>query len=85
MTPEGGLDQSLVHHRVGHFNEAGDVRAFADDVDAVLQQIRGVFAIDLVLGGARERALRLVIPKRIVIELRIRRRERRAFEFVRVF
>src|SRR5262249_47489900 len=38
------------------------VCALGDDVDAILQEIRGVLAADLVLRRARKRTLRFVVP-----------------------
>ena len=85
----GGFARTKKNLRLEELVHAVDrrrhVRAFRNDIDAVLQQVGRVFAVDLVLGRARESALRLVIPKRIVIELRIERREHRALEFVGVF
>ena len=61
------------------------VRAFRNDINAVPQQVGRILRVDFVLGRARKRALGLMIPKWIVIELRIDRREDRAFELVGIF
>ena len=61
------------------------VGAFGNDVDAVVQQVGRVLAVDFVLRRAREGALRLVIPERVVIEVRIEGRVDGALEFVGVF
>ena len=61
------------------------VRALADNIDAVLQQIGRVFGVDLVLRRTRERALRLVVPEWIVIQSGIESCKCRAFELLSVF
>ena len=67
-----GTEKNLRLEELIHAVDRGrHVRAFRDDVDAVPQEIGRVLAVDLILRRARKRALRLVIPKRIVIELRI--------------
>ena len=65
-------------------NGGRHVRAFRHKVDSVLQEIVRVLRVDFVLGRARKRALRLMIPKRIVIELGIGRRVDCALELVLV-
>ena len=49
------------------FEMGRHVRALANHVNAVLQEIPGVLRVDLVLGCARECAVCLVIPQRIVV------------------
>src|SRR6202022_4668263 len=69
---------------LGRLKCARHVRAFGYELNAVLDQVRCVFGVDLVLRSARERTIGLHIPQRIVVQLDIRGHEDRLFESVRI-
>ena len=61
------------------------IRAFRNDIDTILEQVVRILCINFVLGSARKGTLGIDIPKWIVIELHVRRREHSAFELLGVF
>src|SRR5439155_477073 len=56
-----------VQARLDPRRDGRHVRTLADDVDAPREQVGRVLAVDLVLGRARERAVRRERPQRVVV------------------
>src|SRR5205085_501803 len=77
---DSGLEE-LIHAG----NVSRHVGAFGDDVDAVPEEICGVFAVDFVLGRTGKGAVGLVIPNRVVIGGRVCGRIDGALELVGIF
>src|ERR1700730_16004355 len=73
-----------IQEHLGRLKSAGHVRAFGYELNAVLNQARCVFGVDLVLRGARERTIGFDVPQRIVIQRDIRGHEDGFFELVRI-
>src|SRR5271157_5150331 len=71
----GGLGRSVedfgVEEHPGGFEGARHVGSLADDLYAVLNEIGRVFRVDLILSGARERAIGFDVPQPVVVELLI--------------
>ena len=81
----GAIKDSRLEKTMHSLHRRRHVRAFRNDIDAILEQVVRVFLVNFILGCAGKGALCFDIPKRIVIELRIDRREHCALEFVGVF
>src|ERR1022692_4571187 len=69
----GGLGRSVedfgVEERLGGFEGARHISSLADNLHAVLDEVRRVFRVDLILSGAREGAVGLDVPQPVVVEL----------------
>src|ERR1019366_4939166 len=58
-----------VEERLGGFEGARHIGSLADNLHAVLDEVRRVFRVDLILSGAREGAVGLDVPQPVVVEL----------------
>src|SRR5882762_7272476 len=70
--------------QLGRFERAWHVGAFGHDLHTILDEIGRVLGVDFVLRGAREGAIGLDIPERVVVRLNIRRHEECLLELVGV-
>jgi len=70
----GTVEDLLVEEDLDALGDRRHVRALGDHVDAVRDQVLSILLADLVLRRAREGAVGLVVPERVVIGSRVARR-----------
>ena len=80
----GTEENAVLQEQPGRRQRAGHVGALGHSFHSVLDQVFGVFDVDLVLRCARESAIALHRPERVVIHLHIRGHEDRILELLDV-
>src|ERR1035441_3695179 len=73
-----------LQEQLGGVERAGHVRAFGNDLDPVVDEVGRVLGVDLVLGGAGERAISFDVPQRVVAQLEVGGHEDGFLELVRI-